>query len=68
MPQGRQKNENTSNGREMPHQNQVNKGTNRRRGIGIVSRRFDEITGDIGYQPRFEVKWNEKSAITSNRL
>ncbi|WMV43484.1 hypothetical protein MTR67_036869 [Solanum verrucosum] len=136
MPQGRgkgrsakgrgmpQENENTSNGREMPHQNQVNEGMNRGRcrGIGMpqknhenegtsggqssrpfkrsrmvgfgvligddgfttvnpgmqsrrvvdigtrVPRRSDEVTGDIGYQPHFGVKWKGKSAITSNRL
>ncbi|KAG5589156.1 hypothetical protein H5410_039670 [Solanum commersonii] len=33
-----------------------------------VPRRSDEVTGDIGYQPHFEVKWKGKSAITSNRL
>ncbi|KAK4716577.1 hypothetical protein R3W88_014915 [Solanum pinnatisectum] len=33
-----------------------------------VPRRSDEITGDIGYQPRFGVKWMGKSAIASNKL
>jgi len=33
-----------------------------------VPRRSDEVTGDIGYQPHFGVKWKGKSAITSNRL
>ncbi|KAH0705533.1 hypothetical protein KY290_010221 [Solanum tuberosum] len=33
-----------------------------------VLRRFDKVARDIGYQPRFGVKWKEKSVITSNRL
>ncbi|KAK6789552.1 hypothetical protein RDI58_013352 [Solanum bulbocastanum] len=35
MPQGRQENENTCNGRDMPRQNHVNKCINRGRGRGI---------------------------------
>lgn len=33
-----------------------------------VSERSDEATGDIDYQPRFEVKWKGESTIIKNRL
>ncbi|MCD7459731.1 hypothetical protein HAX54_041786 [Datura stramonium] len=33
-----------------------------------VPRRSIEVTGDIGYQPCFGVKWKRKSTITSERL
>ncbi|KAH0650892.1 hypothetical protein KY289_031131 [Solanum tuberosum] len=51
MPQGRQENENTSNEREMPHQNQVNEGTNRGRGRGIcMPQKNHENEGTSGGQ------------------
>ncbi|MCD9641721.1 hypothetical protein HAX54_028144 [Datura stramonium] len=49
----------------------LNSGMPSRRVIDIgtrVSRRYDEVTRDIGYQPRFGVKWKGKSTITSERL
>ncbi|WMV24051.1 hypothetical protein MTR67_017436 [Solanum verrucosum] len=49
----------------------VNPGMQSSRVVDIgtrVTRRSDEVTGDIGYQPHFGVKWKGKSAITSNRL
>ncbi|KAK4737061.1 hypothetical protein R3W88_000758 [Solanum pinnatisectum] len=36
--------------------------------LTLVPRRSDEVTRDIGYQPRFGVKCKGKSVITSNRL